>query len=195
MRKLILTSVVLLAFAAGTSAQVNTPVSLYAGGALSMPSSEAFNAGWQMGYHGCAGVGWKAAPNLQVIGKMEYHHFFFDFADLLGIDGGATKMWVYGVDGRYSLGLPAVPLKPYVLGGVGLASISWSEFEGTSLAAAVLNDAMSESVTKMYFNIGAGLELKTVPGLSLFAQARWIRVATEGEAMSFVPVTLGVKLF
>jgi len=195
MKKALITIAVTVLFAAGASAQVTTPVSCYLGGALSVPSSADFNTGWQMGYHGWAGVGYKLMPNLQVAGKIEYHDFFFDLTDLVGIDGGDTKVWMYGLDGRYSVPVPALPLKPYFLAGTGIARVSWDEFEGTSLTAAVLNTVIPDPVNKVYFNFGGGLELKTIPAFSLFLQARYVSVGTEGARTDFIPVSIGVKFF
>jgi opacity protein-like surface antigen len=195
MKKLLLTTAVLLTFSVGATAQVSTPVSVYLGGALSMPSSADFNTGWKMGYHGLAGVGYKLAPSFQVAGKVEYHNFFFDLGDFVGLDGGDTKVWMYGLDGRYSVGLPAFPLKPFLVAGTGIARLSWSEFEGTSLIAAALNTSVPDPVNKVYFNFGGGLELKTIPSFSLFVQARYVTVATDGEKISFVPMSLGVRFF
>ncbi|MCP4685145.1 MAG: outer membrane beta-barrel protein, partial [bacterium] len=137
--------------------------------------------------------------SLQVVGKLEYHTFAVNFDNMLGMEeysGGTNKMLMYGVDGRYQFSLPAAPVSPYVLGGVGLANIKQSEFEGpASLGLSVLNEVISESVTKMYWNMGAGVNLSTGPAFSIFAQARYVSIATEGEASTFVPITLGLKFF
>ncbi|UCE24781.1 MAG: outer membrane beta-barrel protein [Candidatus Zixiibacteriota bacterium] len=194
MKKALMTTAILLVFAFGASAQVTTPVSLYLGGAMSVPSGT-FNEGWQMGYHGLAGVGYKMAPCFQVAGKVEYHNFGFNMTDLLGIDGGATKVWMYGVDGRYAFGMPTVPFKPFLMAGTGFARLQWDEFEGTSLITAALNEGIPDPVTKVYFNFGAGMELKTIPSFSLFVQARYVTVATEGGSLSFIPMSIGVKFF
>ncbi|MEW6413066.1 MAG: outer membrane beta-barrel protein [Candidatus Zixiibacteriota bacterium] len=200
MKKTVLICAVTLLFAVGASAQVPSPISVYIGGALSVPSSGNFNAGWQMGYHGMAGVGYKLSKNLMLSGKIEHHTFFFDLADFFGVDGGDTKVWMYGIDGRYTLNLPAIPLKPYVKAGSGIAKISWQEFESTdpstTLTAAVLNAGITEaSASKVYFDIGGGIELKAIPAFGLFAEARYVSVATDGERMSFVPMTIGLKFF
>lgn len=195
MKKIMIALAVTLIFAAGASAQVSSPVSVYLGGLLSVPAGGNFNAGWGWGYHGWAGVGYKMAPGLQVTGKVEYHDFFFDMFDLVGVEGGDTKVWMYGVDGRYTIGVPAIPIKPFVLAGGGIARVTWDEFEGTSLTAATLNEELPDPVNKMYFNVGGGLEFRIVPAFGFFAEARYVSVATEGERMSFVPMSLGFKLF
>ena len=142
MKRTVLICAITLLFAAGASAQVPSPISVYIGGALSVPSSGNFNAGWQMGYHGMAGVGYKLSKNLMVSGKIEHHTFFFDLADFFGVDGGDTKVWMYGIDGRYTLNLPAIPLKPYVKAGSGIAKISWQEFESTDPSTSIVPSTM-----------------------------------------------------
>lgn len=195
MKKALITIAVTVLFAAAVSAQVTTPVSVYLGGALSMPSSADFNTGWKMGYHGWGGVGYKLMPNLQVAGKIEYHDFFFDMVDFLGVEGGDTKVWMYGVDGRYTVPVPALPLKPFFMAGTGIARLSWDEFEGTSLITATLNDNIPDPVSEVYFNFGGGLELKTIPAFSLFVEARYVSVGTEGARTNFVPMSIGLKFF
>jgi len=195
MKKALITIAVTVLFAVGASAQVAPPVSCYLGGALSMPSSSDFNTGWQMGYHGWAGVGYKLMPNLQVAGKIEYHDFFFDLGDFVGLEGGDTKVWMYGLDGRYTVAVPTFPLKPFFMAGTGIARVSWDEFEGTSLIASTLNTAIPDPVSKMYINFGGGLELKASPAFSLFIQGRYVSVATEGARTDFIPVSIGLKFF
>jgi len=200
-KKLMMMLAILIAFtAASASAQVPSPFSFYAGGAISIPQSpDGFKDAFKTGYHGSLGVGYKVMPNLQVVGKVEYHTFAVDFDNMLdmeGYSGGTNKMLMYGVDGRYQFSLPAAPVSPYVLGGIGFANIKQSEFEGpASLGLSVLNEMISESITEMYWNIGAGVNLSTGPAFSIFAQARYVSIATEGESSSFIPITLGLKFF
>ena len=99
-------------------------------------------------------------------------------------------------DGRFSLGVPAAPLKPFVLGGIGMAYQKATDFSGSNAGlAASLNALMPESATNFYFNVGAGADFKTGPAWSLFAQVRYVSIATEGEASAWVPITLGLKFF
>jgi opacity protein-like surface antigen len=201
MKKVFFVIVAVLAMSAAASAQVPNPISLYFGGAISFPTApDAFSEGYNTGWHGTAGVGYKFAPNFQVIGKIEYHRFSVDYDNdpllaTANIDGGQNNMWMFGADARYAFGLPAAPVTPYVIGGLGLANISFSEFDGVEPLATSLNDAYDGSQTDLYFNLGAGAELKTGPLWSLFAQIRYVSVQTEGDAASFVPFTLGVKFF
>ena len=199
MKKLMAILAILLAFSVSAAAQVpSSPVSFYAGGALSIPSGpDSFKAMYKNGYHGMAGIGFDVSPMFELIGKLEYHTFQVDFAETMSdFSGGTNKMWMYGADVKMSPSLPALPIKPYALVGVGMASISMTEFSGpTSLSLSILNSAISESQTKMYWNIGVGAGLMNTPVLSLFVQARYVNVATDGESSQFIPITIGAKFF
>ena len=198
MKRLLTVLAILLAFTVGASAQVSTPFSLYAGGALSIPQSpDGFKDGFKTGYHGMLGLGFNVAPSMQLIAKAELHSFKVDFTeDMAGYSGGTNKMWMFGGDVKFSPSIPAMPVKAYALGGLGVANIKQSEFEGpASLSLSILNEMVSEDITKMYWNVGAGVELPTGPKLSLFAQARYVQIQTENEASSFIPITLGFKFF
>ena len=196
MKKLLLTLIVLIVFALGANAQVPSPFSFYAGGALSMPASpEGFDAAYKTGWHGMVGAGYKVMPALQIMGKAEYHTFGFDFGDDVGLEGGNYKVMMFGADGRFTINMPAAPVAPFVFGGAGLANVKMSEFEGPSLVTSVLNASLPEDQNKMYFNVGAGFEMKASPTIKLFAQARYVGIQTEGETTAFVPITLGLRFF
>ena len=194
MKKTLLIVGLVVAFAVSASAATPNQFSFYAGGAVSMPNSEGFDAGWGTGWHGLAGAGYKMSPKFQLVGKLEYHNFASDLAGL-PIDGGNTKITMFGTDGRYSLGLPAAPIKPYFFGGLGMASVSWDDFTGSSSLTTAINAGIPESTTKLYYNFGAGFDLTTGPAFSLFLQGRYVSVTTEGEALAFIPVTIGLKFF
>lgn len=205
MKKLILVALFVFASATLSSAQVSvpSPFSLYASGAISVPTSPStFKEIYKTGLHGSIGVGFKLAPNFQAIGKIEYHQFKLDgdgFADATGITGvtdGTNRMLMFGVDGRFSLGLPAAPIKPFILGGIGIARLSQTEYSGTNtLATSTLNSFLPASQSKVYFNIGGGADLASGPAFSLFAQIRYVSIATSDGSSAFIPISLGIKFF
>ena len=202
MKKILAILAILLTFGAVASAQVpSSPVSLYVGGALSIPTSpESFTTSFKNGYHGSLGLGLDLNPAFELIGKVEYHTFSFDFdqaaADMIGYSGGTNKMWMFGADVKFSPSVPAMPVKPYFLGGLGVANIKQSEFEGpASLSLSLLNALITEDQTEFYWNMGAGFTLMSSPAFSLFAQARYVNIATEGDASTFIPITVGLKFF
>ncbi len=203
MKKLWWLIAILLTFTVAASAQTPVPFTLYASGAFSLPNSpDGFKDNFKTGYHGSLGLGIKMMPNFQIIGKAELHSFKFDFdnselfAGMDGYSGGTNNMWMFGADGRFSFNLPAAPISPFVLAGAGVASIKQTEFDGpASLALSALNSYLDETQTKFYWNVGGGFDLKSGPLFSLFVQARYVSIATEGEASSFVPISLGIRLF
>ena len=204
MKKIVITTLAaLLVLSAVSVAQVSTPglpFSVYAGGALSLPNApEGFRDGWKFGYHGSLGVGFNVAPRVQMIGKVEYHKFQSDLDTFGGssVDGGGIKSVMFGVDGRLNLGAPIVPIKPYAIGGVGIASVSQDEYTSSDpmVASSLNSGSSSETQSKVYFNFGAGVEFTLAPKASLFVQARYVNIATDGASTGFIPVTVGLKLF
>jgi len=199
MKKILTILAILLAFGAVASAQTpSMPVSIYAGGALSIPTGpDYFKTAFKNGFHGSLGIGYDVNPMFELVGKVEYHAFKFDFDQAYSdYSGGTNKMWMFGGDVKFSPSLPAMPVKPYLLGGLGFANIKQSEFKGpTSLALSILNSAIYDDQTKLYWNMGAGFTLMASPVFSLYAQARYVNIATEGDTSSFIPITVGVKFF
>jgi opacity protein-like surface antigen len=177
-------------------AQVPTPFSLYVGGALSLPNApDGFKDSFKTGYHGLVGLGYKMGPGFQVVGKVEYHNFGSDFSSLSGVEGGNTKMWLFGGDARLALALPAAPIKPFVFAGAGLANVKQSDFTGDASLITSLTLSYPESQNKLYYNLGGGVELGGGPSFSIFAQVRYVSVSTEGDNTAFVPITIGLKFF
>lgn len=194
MKRVITILSILLVFAVAASAQVPNPVSLYGGGAVSMPSGDGFSSGWNTGWHGHLGVGYKMSPLFQVVGKAEFHNFGANL-DGLALDGGDIKISMFGADGRYQLNMPAAPIKPFFFGGIGLANWKIDDYTGSSLAASVLNAANPGTQSKLYWNIGAGVDFKVGPTASLFVQGRYVNITSDGSSLGFIPITLGLKFF
>lgn len=197
MKKNVLLAMLVLAMAATVGAQVPVPFSIYGGGLVSIPNAPTeFKDAYKNGFHGMIGLGYKAAPIAQIVGKAEYHHFGYDLTNVSGLTDGAQSVWMYGADLRLGLNLPAFPIKPYLLAGGGLAHVSFTPFAGTNLSlATALNDVLPEAQNKIYYNIGGGLDFKLAPMFGFFAQVRYVRISTDGDPTSYVPLTLGLKLF
>ncbi len=200
MKRFLLAVSLVFVVAAAVSAQVpSSPFSLYVGGAVSMPQSpDGFKETYKTGYHGFAGVGYSFVPKMQLVGKIEYNTFSFDWdnTEYPGLDdGGNQKILMFGADARFSFGVPAAPFKPFLFGGGGFANIKTDEFSGTDLVLATAVNSSLEDQTKAYFNVGAGADFKMGPAMSFFAQVRYVSVATEGDAATFIPLSLGLKFF
>lgn len=199
MKKVLLTVALVFALAAAVSAQVPSPFSFYVGGAVSVPQSpDGFKETYKTGYHGFAGVGYSFVPKMQLVGKIEYNTFAFDWdnSGWPGLDdGGSQKLLMFGADARFSFGVPAAPFKPFLFGGGGFANVKTDEFSGTDMVLATSVNSSLEDQTKAYFNVGAGADFKMGPAMSFFAQVRYVSVATEGDAATFIPLSLGLKFF
>lgn len=197
MKKALLVLGVLVLFAMSASAQMpSKPFNLYAGGGMSMPlSPDGFKDMQKTGYHGMVGIGFNVMPALQVVGKAEYHSLAADhsiYSLMLStaesdISGGTFTPLMFGADARYSFSLPAAPVTPFVLGGLGMARLSFSDVEFTG------GTMMFESQTKMYWNVGGGFEFKAGPSASLFVEARYVSIATDGDSIGMLPISLGIK--
>jgi hypothetical protein len=187
-KKFLITFAVVGMLCAAVSAQAPaSPVSIYVGGGLSMPMApDGFKDYWKMGFNGMVGAGYGLSPAFQIVAKGEYHMLPLDVDS---VEGGDLGFLMFGVDGRFAIGLPAAPIKPFVLGGLGMANISASDITKGEYTV------LFGDVTKFYFNVGAGVEFKAGPKMSLFAQARYVDVMTEGDALAFIPFTVGLKFF
>lgn len=186
------------ALALPASAQeVESPFSLYVGGLLSLPQEpQGFKEGYQNGWHGFAGIGLGATPLFEVVGKVEYHTFAFDFGSNDTFEGGDRNIWMFGADGRFGLGAPLTPVKPFLFGGLGLAKITYEGFSGPAGPSLdVLNNSQPEDQDKLYWNLGGGLEFGASPQVTLFVQARYVGIETEGNSSGFIPISLGMKFF
>lgn len=201
MKKLLLTLAVMIAFAACASAQVpSKPFNVYAGGGLTFPTGpEGFNDLHKLGYNLGGGIGFNAMPMIQLIGKVEFHSiskdwdFFPEYSDV--ISGGKFQIWMYGIDARLAPKLPAVPIKPFALAGIGFARLSQTDIV-TPLETAELETLgifAYEPETKFYFNIGGGVDFQPFPMLTMFLQARYVSIKQDDENLVMIPVTLGVK--
>ncbi len=198
MKKILAILAILLTLSAVASAQMSSPVSFYAGGAMSFPTApDAFKNSFKNGYHGFVGIGFHVNPVLEFVAKAEYHAFKFNFdAANSEYTGGTNKMMMFGGDLKFNPSVPGFPVSPYILGGAGFANIKQTDFEGpASLTLSIMNSVVAQDQTKFYWNAGAGANLFNGPKFSVFAQARYVSIATDNETSSFIPVTVGFKFF
>ncbi len=197
MKKLVLVIGSLVVLAAAAAAQAPVPFSIYAGGLVSIPNGPSeFKDAYKNGYHGSLGLGLKTMPMTQLVAKVEYHKFAYDQANNAGLTGGAQNVWLFGADLRFAMGAPVAPFKPFIFAGGGLAKITFGEFNGPDLlSTAVLNSSLPNDQSKFYYNLGAGLEFKFAPMIDLFAQARYVSISTDNQKTSFIPITVGLKIF
>ena len=106
------------------------------------------------------------------------------------VDGGRVNIISFNANGKLKI-LPLPIVSPYLTGGVGLARISAEEtkiaFQGGQPATAFPSFS---SDTQSAVNLGAGVDFSL--GVSLFVEAKYTWIFTEGQTSTYVPVTVGV---
>lgn len=97
-------------------------------------------------------------------------------------DEGGNFRQIGGI-ANATLGMPLIVIEPYVLGGVGVFSVSEPE------EIHVGHDHPGESETTTGFNVGAGLEAGLL-GLKGFLEARYLDA---GNGHRTIPITVGIR--
>jgi opacity protein-like surface antigen len=195
MKRTALVALALLVLGGTASAQMS-PMKLYAGLGMGLPkAADRFADNYKTGFGAMAGVGLSVFPKLEAVPKLEYFSFNNDI-DLFG--GGKISIIMFGVDGKLNLGIPTMPMKPYLLGGAGLAKFSMADLDLPTNPSNLINDLADavklEDQTKLYYNIGGGVEWKFLVAVSIFAQGRYVQIATDGDPTTFWALNAGVKL-
>ncbi len=179
MKKFLIIALVIAFTAMTASAQIPAkPITIYGSAGISLPSSPSeFSDSWKMGFHGMGGVGFNIAPKMQLIGKIEYHSFAFDW-DKAGLSGSglALQALMFGGDIKFSLAVPAAPTKPFLIGGIGMGKVSFSNISGVD-------------ETKVYFEFGGGVDFSS----SMFISARYVSISSSGSSTGFIPFSIGFK--
>jgi opacity protein-like surface antigen len=208
LRYLVVTLVGMALLTVSASAQVSSPIKLYAGGGLSYQHKPpVFHDWYKTGYHLMAGVGYDVIPMVEAVGTFEYHNFSNNLDGILGgeVGGGEIKAAMFGIAGRLTPSLPAIPIKPYAQAGIGFAKITQSDFDFPSPikvgTAEFWNTLLGlEDQTKFYYSFGGGVRYKLIPKVSLFAEARYTTIQIDGgdtafdNPLRFWAVTGGVRL-
>lgn len=199
---------ILVIIAMATSTWAISPIKLYAGGGLTLPNKPAdFKSYYNTGFHGMIGVGMKAFPFIEGIGKIEYHKFSSDISE--EVSGGEFNTLLLGVDAKVAVGIPGIPVKPYAIVGAGLAKVTQKNFDipdGINDEVKTLANGLSiNDQTKLYYNLAIGGEYGLLPAITLFAEGRLINIGTSQDTeISVSPsfdsdtrlwaVTIGVKV-
>ena len=105
-----------------------------------------------------------------------------------GLDGGRVGILSFSANAKF--GLPTPVLSPYLTAGVGSASLSVSDLKVTFQGGAVGNVPGVKSETKFSANAGGGVELNF--GVSLYLEAKYTWIFTEGSTDTYIPVSLGI---
>jgi hypothetical protein len=192
MRNVVLVFSLLFIFAPDVSGQASRPFDIYVGGVISPASSPSwFKDFWKDGSHFTGGIGYRALPKIQIVLKVQYHNFPYDYdrLDASGVIGSSQNLYLGGIDGRLSTNLPGTRIRPFMFAGLGVAKLTTS---GHSDGWRRFTTPLEE--TRMYTNVGGGIEFKIVPILTFFVQAGFVSISTTRGDFSFIPITAGLRL-
>jgi hypothetical protein len=172
MKRVLLGLIALGSIAASSPAAAQRPrLSLGAGGVK--PSGDygtVDNMGWNL--LGALEVGLPKSP-LAVRADLIYGQTTHQGGNLFT---GSTKLSGVSADAVYHIGAPMVPVRLYLLAGVGYYHVA-------------VDGASGES--KPSFNAGTGVSLGIGP-MKVFGEARFITVRTSTSALNFFPVNVGL---
>ena len=104
-------------------------------------------------------------------------------------DGGRFNIFSVSANGKLAL-LPTPVVSPYITAGVGIGSISASDITVKYLGQTLGTAPSPGTETKSSVNFGAGVDLTLV--VTLYLEAKYTIIFTDGESSSFVSVSLGI---
>ena len=164
--------------AASAQEQSGTSTQFSLGGGVDLPMGD-FDDAANTGYHGLAAVTFTPATwpvGIQIDGN------YGRFPDSSPAD--VNLQTIYGTGNivyRFRTS-PESTFRPYLIGGGGVYNLK-----------ATGDDAAGDnSSTKFGLNGGAGFDIKA-GSASLFAEARFHNVFTEGSNTNFLPITAGIR--
>ncbi|HUK22441.1 MAG TPA: outer membrane beta-barrel protein [Gemmatimonadales bacterium] len=174
MKRVLMSLAVLGVVALSASPLAAQKAALYLGGGGVMPTgnyAQADNTGWQL--QGGLEIGIPHSP-FAVRADAMYgetsHQGSIPFTN-------DTKLSGLSADGVYHIGGGMVPVKLYVLAGVGYHNVN-------------LGSGASES--DFSWNAGGGLRIGLGP-MNLFAEARYTSIMMTGGSLNFFPITGGLE--
>jgi opacity protein-like surface antigen len=109
--------------------------------------------------------------------------------DQISIEGGGLGVTSFSANAKVAV-MPLPLVRPYVTGGAGLAWLSMDETKTSITGRRVGTFPAARQDGRRSYNLGAGADLDF--GVTLFLEARYVWVLTEGEKSTYVPVALGV---
>jgi len=179
--------VLLMLFSGSVVAQNEKPVELYLATGAAFPTHD-FNLQYNYGFNGSVGVGFRLANSFRVVPKIEVQQFSIDpnyFVDT--VSGGNYTAIMTGVDLRWFTDVRDWWFDPVLLVGGGLAYA-----RVTTLTVGDIT-YYSHNETKLYLNIGAGVDMRITPKISAFVTGRYVRISTGGTKTEFFPISVGMR--
>ena len=179
-----LTAVAMATAFTASTAHAQTPVTFGVGGGVNVPLGD-FSDGVKMGFQGTALVEFAPANlpvGFRVDGTYQQNKFSDDLA--AGVNGDGKFQNIYGTaDVVYTFKTAESSMfHPYLIAGGGVYN-GKAKFD---------SDIDTESSTKFGVNGGAGFDY-AAGSATIFLEARFHNVFTEGSNTTFVPITVGVK--
>ncbi len=191
MKKAILIILVLF-LVSSLVAQTKTAIKLNTG--LNVPTStKYFSDYWGASYNFGGGVDIYIDSQLSLQGYIDYNHFAFDGQKVLldlresngtSISGSAMNILNVSANVKYHLIDIRQKVSPYVLGGIGFANLSLSDFVATNNRGSISTLSV-ESVSGLSISFGGGVEFVISPAVSIFVDARFVLGFTEGKIVRY----------
>lgn len=158
--------------------QSMSPVRFGVAAGATFPTGDAGDV-YDWGYHITGLVsGRPAALPIGLRGEVMFHSLQgkeIDAGEFGSVD--VPDLRVIGGLVNAEIGMSGVGIRPFFIGGLGLYNIGGEDID---------------SETKFGFNIGGGVDF-ALSGLSTFAEIRYHSIQTEGDALSIIPVTFGIR--
>ena len=112
-------------------------------------------------------------------------------ASEFSIDGGRIGFLSFAVNGKVSL--PAPIISPYLTAGAGTTTLSVTDVSVKHPALVFSTPSAINSQTKFSANVGVGVDVSLIV-VSVYLEAKYTWIFTEGATSTYVPVSLGITL-
>ena len=164
---------------------------IYLGGGIPFISNpNSFKDSFNPSYTLMAGVGLPLNIGVELMGKFHYHKFSQSDASKLLFSDQSGKIYYFGVDAKWSFAPPASPAKPFFL--IGGGTFKYQNDATTTLIASLPVPEISQS--DIYFNLGAGVDVKMGPSFSFFVEAKYTILNTPVESTGLFPFIVGFRI-
>jgi len=173
----------------GTGAQVN----------FTGPLKDIYGQGFGGGAH--LDIGFAPSIGLRLVG--DYIVFSPDngkYKDMIVHETPGTVASDYSIDGgqinfltaslNLKVGLPSPVFSPYLTGGAGSTTVTSSDTKISYRSGSSQSFPGASAETKFSANAGGGIDLKV--GVTIYVEARYTWIFTEGETSTFIPVSIGI---
>ncbi len=209
MKKIFIIVAVLCAMIASAHAQENKiGTAFFFGGGMAAPlEPNTFKDCWNPGFNFGGGVEFEITRLIDIQTTFFFTIFPLDkeaYLDLdnvtidseetgLTIDGGSARVFEVMVNAKVKIisNESAKRVKPYILGGLGFGTISYSDL-AFSYDGGFESKPIDDVTTNMGINFGAGIDIPINTRMRLFVEGKHIRYYTEGDDVTYLPFRAGL---